>query len=127
MPYIDEAYYRDVYKGVVVDTSIFPKLEARASDVIDQITSHKIAMSTNKLADYPVFIQEQVKKATASQVEYLLLNGGESAVHGGSPSSVNIGNFSYQEGDDNHVVSPAVIGHLQPTGLLYRGVNVYGG
>jgi hypothetical protein len=127
MPYIDESYYRVVYKGIEVDASIFLSLEARASDLIDRLTSHKIVMSNNKLADYPVFIQEQVKKATAAQVEYLVINGGETAVHGGAPSSVNIGNFSYQEGTDNQIVSPSTIGHLQPTGLLYRGVSVYGG
>lgn len=120
MPYIDKAYYENEYKGLpIIDQALFDRLTVRASDLIDQLSSYQI-QDFNALTS---FQQIQVRKAAAAQVEYMANQGGELSIHGGSPSSVNIGNFSYQAEKEQPIVSPAVIGYLWPTGLLYRGVS----
>ncbi|WP_153124670.1 hypothetical protein [Peribacillus tepidiphilus] len=132
MAYIDKQYYDNEYKGVpIADESTFNRLAERASDVIDEMTEYKI-QDFNTLT---TFQQTQVKKATAAQIEYMVTSG-ESVIHGSNFGSVSIGSFSYSEGakgsNDSRInrneqrTSPAVIGYLKPTGLLYRGVSVYG-
>jgi hypothetical protein len=125
MAYIDKTYYDSEYKGTPIsDEDEFNKTAERASDVIDQLTSYTIAnYDFERLA---TFLQTQVKKATAAQVEYFLLNGGYEATQQSELTSVNIGAFSYQEGN-NQITNDTVIGHLTPTGLLYRGLGVYNG
>jgi hypothetical protein len=125
MAYIDDAYYETEYLGTTIENKeIFFKLANRASDLVDMVTSYRL-----KGVDFEqetAFLQEQVKKAVASQVEYLYQQGGELSVHGGSLSSVNIGNFSYQE-EKKQIISPMAMEYLKPTGLLNRTVRVYGG
>jgi hypothetical protein len=122
MLYIDYAYYTDDFKGVLVTQEEFDRLVRRASDKIDSLTSYVLhRVDFTQLAQ---LIQENVKKATAAQVEYLISLGGELAVHGDAPSSVSISNFSYStESEGSQTVSPVVIEYLKPTGLLYRGVS----
>lgn len=134
MAYIDAEYYVNVYKGVDVGED-FERYAERASDLIDQVTGYKIV----DLAVLHPRIQELVKKATAAQVEFYVLNGGPEGVDGstdGSFSQVSIGAFQYQSGRINqqipagkqeHRVAPAALAYLEPTGLLYQGVRVYGG
>lgn len=124
MPYIDKVYYDNEFKGTpITDQITFDRLSSRASDLVDMVTNyvlHGVAFE-----NFAQFTQDNVKKATAAQVEYMASMGGELTVHGGSPSSVSIGNFDYQEsGEGQQVISPIVINYLRPTGLLYRGVSV---
>jgi hypothetical protein len=134
MAYIDKQYYDNNYNGVpIADESTFNRLAERASDVIDQMTGY--LLHGQEFTQLAQFIQDQVKKATAAQIEYMATSG-ESVIHGSNFGSVSIGNFSYSEGskgsNDSRInrneqrTSPAVIGYLKPTGLLYRGVSVYG-
>jgi hypothetical protein len=124
MPYVDYTYYTDDFKGVSVTQGEFDRLVRRASDKIDSLTSYVLhRVEFTQLAQ---LIQENVKKATAAQVEYLVTQGGELAVHGDEPSSVSISNFSYSTESEGHgprTVSPIVLEYLRPTGLLYRGVS----
>jgi hypothetical protein len=131
MAYIDKQYYDNVYKGVPIsDEDTFNRLAERASDIIDQITGY--LLHGQEFTQFAQFIQTQVKKAVAAQVEYMVTAGEIVVNHGSSFSSVNIGNFSYSEGSGDRInrneqrTSPAVIEYLRPTGLLYRGVNVHG-
>lgn len=131
--YIDAEYYNNEYKGVDAGDDLDRYIE-RASDLVDQVTGYKIA----DLAVLHPRIQELVKKATAAQVEFYVLNGGPEGVDGstdGSFSQVSIGAFQYQSGRINqqipagkqeHRVAPAALAYLEPTGLLYQGVRVYG-
>lgn len=133
MAYIDAEYYNNTYKGVDAGDELDRYIE-RASDLIDQVTGYKIA----DLAVLHPRIQELVKKATAAQVEFYVLNGGPEGVDGstdGSFSQVSIGAFQYQSGRINqqipagkqeHRVAPAALAYLEPAGLLYQGVRVYG-
>ncbi|EFV79282.1 hypothetical protein HMPREF1013_00198 [Bacillus sp. 2_A_57_CT2] len=122
MSYIDQAFYNDVYKGTPMDTETFSMLETRASDVIDVLTNYRLA--GEDLSHEPEIIQANVKKAVAAQIEYMYSEGGELSVHGGSPSSVSVGGFSYTEGSGVKVVSEMARIYLRQTGLLYRGVGV---
>jgi hypothetical protein len=126
MPYIDKTYYDETYKGMpITDPDLFDRLATRASDMIDQLTQY--VLKGVEFTQFAQLIQDNVKKATAAQIEYMASLGGELAIHGGGPSSVNIGNFSYQAGSaGQQEVSPAVIKYLIPTGLLYKGVEVHG-
>lgn len=128
MAYIDYTYYTNVYKGVPIpDADTFSRLSERATEIIDQLTGYAI----QDLAALPLFTQEQVKRATAAQVEYFAL-AGYSVTHGVSEfQNVKLGDFSYSTGGaaggaTQNVVSPAVLSYLRPTGLLYiyRGVTV---
>ena len=132
--YIDAEYYNNTYKGVDAGDDLDRYIE-RASDLVDQVTGYKIV----DLSALHPRIQELVKKATAAQVEFYVLNGGPEGVDGstdGSFSQVSIGAFQYQSGRINqqipagkqeHRVAPAALAYLEPTGLLYQGVRVYGG
>lgn len=131
--YIDAEYYNNEYKGVDAGDDLDRYIE-RASDLVDQVTGYKIA----DLSALHPRIQELVKKATAAQVEFYVLNGGPEGVDGndGSFNQVAIGSFEYQTarmgqqtpaGKQEHRVAPAALAYLEPTGLLYRGVRVYGG
>lgn len=121
MPYIDQAFYNDVYKGIPIDAETFKMLEKRASDVIDVLTNYRLAGVD--LSHEPELIRTNVKKAVAAQVEYMFSDGGELSIHGGSPSSVSIGGFSYTEGSGVKIVSEMARSYLRPTGLLYMGVG----
>jgi hypothetical protein len=120
MAYIDYAYYTDVYKGVPIsDADTFSRLAERATEIIDQLTNYTI----QDLAALSPFTQEQVKRATAAQVEYFAY-AGEQVIHGNAGmGDVRIGNFSYTS-DTQSAISPAVINYLRSTGLLYRGLMV---
>src|SRR5690554_3767516 len=131
--YMDAESYTNTYKGVDAGDELDRYIE-RASDLVDQVTGYKIA----DLSALHPRIQELVKKATAAQVEFYVLNGGPEGVDGstdGSFSQVSIGAFQYQSGRINqqipagkqeHRVAPAALAYLEPTGLLYQGVRVYG-
>ncbi|MBB6446463.1 hypothetical protein [Bacillus benzoevorans] len=121
--YVDSAYYHDTYNGVPIeDADLFARLGSRAADLINQLT--KYAIHGDNLTKFHSIVQENVKKAVCAQIEYMLQNGGETSIHGGSPASVSVGNFSYQGGAGNEIVSPAAISHLRSVGLLYSGLSV---
>jgi hypothetical protein len=133
MPYIDEAYYNDEYKGKTAAAETLAVFLDRASDIIDQLTGYKIP-NAGGIATYSDFIQTQIKKATAAQAEFLILSGDSSAANTGTAAAglqnVNIGSFSYSRGAaplsgaSSGRTSPAVLEYLKPTGLLYMGLQV---
>lgn len=124
MLYIDKLYYDNEYKGTpLTDSTEFSRLEKRASEVIDMVTKHTIA--NYEFTQLATFIQEQVKMATAAQVEYYVLNGGYEDVNGLNLQSVRLGNFSMNQQEiENKQVSSTAIEYLKPTGLLYSGIGV---
>lgn len=125
MPYIDQTFYTDVYKGTPVDADAFPRLLERACDSIDHITNY--ALVGRDLDSMHQVIQLNFKKAVAAQIEYLS-SVGEAVVHGVSgPANVSVGAFSYSEG--GNAVSPissAAVSYLKATGFLNGGVMVLG-
>lgn len=130
MAYITPEYYTDEYKGADAGEDLGRYIQ-RASDMIDQVTNYSLAgVEFERLAQ---FIQDQVKKATAAQVEFYVVQGGPETVDAGTHDAgqVRVGSFSYggssrgTSGRREPVrVSPTALGFLEPTGLLYRGLGV---
>ena len=129
MPYVDLSYYLDTYGGdwpEHLTNEDFTKLETRASLVIDSLTSLNIR--AQGFEDLHPLIKRSIKNAVCAQIEYMLKNGTDT-LHGVQPSSVHIGNFSYQlssaSDNGNNGISPEAILHLSSSGLLYQGVTAY--
>lgn len=137
MPYIDATYYTDTYMGEPASsTEELNKYIARASDLIDQVTSYRIpCVGFDNLSS---FLQDLIKKATAAQVEYYVLNGGSAELDAGfgasgDYNSVTVGAFSYSKGSsagstnrDIDRVSPATLDYLRYTGFIYQGISSIG-
>lgn len=90
MAYIDYAYYSNTFKGILVSADDLPRLADRASDIIDALVSKPVPLVNGEADD-------NVKKATAYQVEVLAAQGGEDAVTGyasGLVGSESLGNHS---------------------------------
>lgn len=126
--YITVDYYRNDYMGTpVADDTELNRLIRRASDAIDSITHYR--MVSYGFSKFSPFIQEQVKKATAAQVEFLAVNGdlAGSVVEGGG-AGFTIGKYS-ESGQASAAPTVSakyaltVIDYLTPTGLLYSGVR----
>ena len=123
MPYINLDYYNNEYEGTPVDLESFSRLSKRASDTIDILINHKL---TGKDFDKQgAFIKEQIKKATAAQIEYIVLNGEENSIGSGGFGQVSAGNFSYGDKAGKESISRAemmtsqkVVSILSSTGLL---------
>ena len=126
MPYIDYQYYTGEYKGVSIDENAFSSLVVRASDAIDSIT--RSFYQFNDLESDVAFRKNKFKKAVACQVEYFHEVGSTTTYGINEPSSVTIGRTSQSGGSSNSqtntLLSPDVIGYLNDTGLLYRGLGV---
>lgn len=129
MDYITEDYYINDYMGVPVDLTELPRLIKRASEQIDFLTHYRIP--NYGFNNFTPFIQEQIKKATAAQVEFLSTNGelAGSVVEGGS-GGFTIGKYSESGSaaaggsaalSDRYALT--VMDYLAPTGLLYSGVR----
>ncbi|AST93009.1 hypothetical protein BC6307_17945 [Sutcliffiella cohnii] len=130
MAYIDYTYYTNDYKGTTIDEDEFARLAERASEVIDQITGYKLKKSTS-FEKFHSFVQEQVKKATAAQVEFYILSGGtDIAITGDDITGVAVGKFSYgggnrSSGKEREPIADNLLDYLRPTGLLYSGIGVF--
>lgn len=130
MPYVDETYYKEEYEGVEVDSTSFSRLSKRASEMIDILINHKL--TGKDFNEQGAFIKKQIKKATAAQIEYIVLNGEENSIGSGGFGQVSAGNFSYGDKAGKESISRAemmtsqkVTSILSPTGLLYKGLDSY--
>lgn len=126
MPYIDYAYYSKQYMGEPVEEADFPRYLLRAEETIDSIT--RFVIKRNGFDTFDNFTQEQVKIATAAQVELYAIKGLEVATDGELPASFTVGKVSVTSGKAgggrSNVVAPKVRAALEQTGLLGRGVGV---
>ncbi|MFC4075225.1 hypothetical protein [Salinithrix halophila] len=134
--YITPDYYENDYRGAMPpDPADLSRYIKRASDTVDQVTGFK--MYKEDFSTLPIVMQDLVKKATAAQVEFYVVQGGDADINAGTDNlqSVTVGSFSYSgsgsggaEGNrDIQRVSPCALSFLAPTGLLYQGVHVHGG
>ena len=80
--YITNDFYVDTYKGVAIDTSIFPRIALRASDEIDRLTINFVRL--NGFANLTEEAQEAVMLATCAIAEsysrYEELTGGKGVI-----------------------------------------------
>ncbi|PEB19725.1 hypothetical protein COO08_05285 [Bacillus toyonensis] len=133
MAYIDADYYNNDYEGTPVsDVALLNRMIKRASEQIDSIIGYKLqGVDFDKVAP---FIRDQVKKATAAQVEFLAINGVTSATVSEGGGGFSVGAYSENGMSagaddapsfyDQYAIS--VPKFLKPTGLLYGGVYVHG-
>ncbi|MED1302906.1 hypothetical protein BK704_31825 [[Bacillus thuringiensis] serovar konkukian] len=133
MAYIDADYYNNDYEGTPVsDVALLNRMIKRASEQIDSIIGYKLqGVDFTKVAP---FIREQVKRATAAQVEFLAINGVTSATVSEGGGGFSVGSYSEngmsagaEDGPsfyDQYAIT--VPKYLRPTGLLYTGVCVHG-
>lgn len=113
MAYIDYTYYNEIYKGEPVDETDFPLLAERASRDIAELSGFWIKDDISAMTDDQ---QYYIKLATASQLEYLSINGISDNL-----ANASLGKFSYSTGKTNY--GKSVRDSLAPTGLLYRGLG----
>ncbi|MBM6648989.1 hypothetical protein [Bacillus sp. RIT 809] len=133
MPYIDVDYYNNDYEGTpVADITLLKRMIKRASEQIDSIIGYKLqGVDFDKVAP---FIRDQVKKATAAQVEFLAINGITSATVSEGGGGFSVGAYSENGMSAGAADAPShydryaitVVDYLRPTGLLYSGVCVHG-
>lgn len=125
MPYVDNKYYADTFKGEPVDDADFPSLCMRAEKLIEEMTMYRITPTT--VLAMPEAVQERVKMAVCAQIEYLDANGGSDMDNGADLQSVGLGRFNYTKSSgtngsaEQSMYAPRAIRLLAPTGLLYRG------
>jgi hypothetical protein len=127
MGYITPDYYKNEYMGQDAGDQIDKYIE-RASDAIDIATNYVLkGVQFEQLAH---FLQDQVKKAVAAQVEYYVVMGGDAEVNAGQSNvgNVQIGSFSYgsrqSAAQKDSFLSPNALNYLSATGLLYSGIGV---
>lgn len=129
--YVDKDYFVTAYLGDIATTSDadFNRLSARASDVVDSLTMHKIPLKGG-IEEFVPFIQNQVKMAVSSQIDYYILNGGYDSLITDNLATVSVGKFSYSDGNAGSIAGSnktqsTVKSYLAPTGLLHRGIGVH--
>ena len=121
MGIVDYTFYSTVYMGTEADSTSFPALCARASDIIGAVT-HWVDESF--ILTLPQLTQMLYKKAICAQVDFLALNGtdslNETASGGFTVGKVTVhakANASCG-GKLSESISPLAIGYLEQTGLM---------
>ena len=121
MGVVDYTFYSTVYGGTEADSTSFPALCARASDVIGAVT-HWVDEAT--IARLPVMVQALYKKAICAQVDYLSINGMDSLNEADS-AGFTVGKVTVHEkasggngGALSESISPLAIAYLEQTGLM---------
>lgn len=115
-PYVDYAFYKDIYNGKDIKEEEFEQLEAEAEAYVTMLTFRRVA----RLETVP----ECVKKAVCSAAEGLLKNH---ALDAGEIQSENIDGYSatYKSALTQSNLADELLNrikiYLSGTGLLYKG------
>lgn len=131
MAYITYADYTALYGTPPINEQDFPMYAQQASDLIDSMTQYRI-VQCGGVSALPPWIQELVKKATASQVLYFAQIGLETVLTGQTGQSFTVGKVSVSGGSLSNgnlsgaqlMISPQAQSLLEQTGLMFRGVHV---
>lgn len=130
MALVTQAFYADTYLGEPIAAADFPRLDARAEDLILGLIKKTEAQAEALAA--PVLLL--VRKAVCAQIEYLNEYGIGVAVYGKEAGGgFTVGKVSVHEGSGTaaasgarSMIAPAVYVYLEQTGLLYPGVPAFG-
>ena len=126
MMLVDYSYFTDSYLGIGVEEEDFPRIEMRAEEAVDNLTRGALGNFDTMSSD----VQELVKKAICSQVEYYGAYSTEigfKAEDGGFTVGKVTVSGSAESGDgfgSKMFYSPRAIGFLERAGLLGRQVGV---
>lgn len=130
MEYADYDFYTDVYAGIAIKAEEWAQYSARAQNLIDSITRYAVAK--NGISAFDDFTQNQIKMAVCAQADYLAYIGIDAATTGRAGTSFTVGNVSVNYGSRYGntqttgaaiSVAPAALALLEPTGLIYRGID----
>lgn len=127
MPYIDAVYYLGDFKGVEEKTiDDLERTIVKASNTIDVLIGFKFSDGTMDWNTAHDFFKNQIKLATATLVEYYILNGGYDATKQSNIASASVGSFSYTVKGSGEIqeIPNDVYMILQGTGLMYNGIGV---
>ena len=121
----DYSYYKDNYLGVGVACDEYERIEMRAEEAIDNLTRGALA----HFGTMPADVQELVRKAICSQVEYYGAYsteiGFKAENEGFTVGKVTVAGSSQSgESGSKMFYSPRAIGFLERAGLLNRNVGV---
>lgn len=136
MGYITKLQYDTLFPSNDLSTEEFDVYVEAASVIIDRLSINRIP-SLGGLDEFSAYTQDKVQRATAAQINTIEDQGGMSALTGGPSAivgSVSIGRYSESNGSksgsgsgiqliDSIPVSPMAKMYLQPTGLIYPGLN----
>ena len=131
MPYLTYEEYQS-FGFTELEEAEFNRLLPKASDVIDNVTSHFYKFH-NFEEDAP-FRREQFKKAVGAQIEYFHevgattfegINKSPQTFQAGRTSVSNTSRYNPSGTNERKpLVAEEVYMYLEGTGLLYRGIGV---
>lgn len=124
MAVVDYEYYTSTYIGdPAVTEADFPRMEARAEDIINQLIRYK---------EVPTMWQDAYKSAICAQIDYYSIYGIEAASAGLMENSFTVGKVSVTGGGaaarsgGASMIAPQAVAYLEQTGLLNPAVPVAG-
>lgn len=126
MAIVTYAYYTDTYLGATIAQADFPRIELRAEQMINALTG------IDDYSSFPEKVQTAVKNAICAQCEYFDENGLQIALSGKEDASYTLGKIRVDRvanadvSGTSSIICPQARIFLERTGLLYRGVPVFG-
>lgn len=131
MAIVTETYYKNTFLGEPIASSDFPRAEMRAERIIAQITHGRATAET--FDALPAFLQNAVKDAICSQIEYYALYGVDISISGKTSDGWTVGKVRVDGGGSGKaktgaatMACPAAIAALEQTGLLNPQVPTLG-
>ena len=121
-------YYINTYMGETIAQTEFPRMEARAERIINQITHGRAA----NYATLPTFQQDAITEAICAQLEYYAVDGIEISISGKTADGWTVGKVRVDAGKSASatgaasMVCPSAIAALEQTGLLNPQVATLG-
>lgn len=121
-------YYVNTYMGETIAQTEFPRMEARAERIINQITHGRAA----NYATLPAFQQDAIQEAICAQLEYYAVDGIEISISGKTADGWTVGKVRVDAGKSASatgaasMVCPSAIAALEQTGLLNPQVATLG-
>ena len=128
MPFVNFYYYATSFLGSMVDEGEFPQLEAQAERLIDSVIGY--AIKSGKIQTNSQMVQDLVKDAICSQIDYIGYYGQEVMLSGEKAGGFTVGKVSVQSGGSaelkaqNNSLCPMAKTLLEQTGLMFRGIPV---
>lgn len=118
-------YYSTQWLGEAPETD-FPRLDLLAEDAIANITRQAVYDNLTPAQ------QALYQKAVCAQIDYLNLNGAQTAYAGYGGSGFTVGKVHVDDATGGNSaaeraqlsISPAAISYLESAGLMHRGVAV---
>jgi hypothetical protein len=129
--WVTQEEYNDFSPYPIEDSDLFLKIANRSQMMINNSTFSRIMI--RKITSFSEHIQNLIKQALMSQIEFFAVNGGLKTISKGKVNNVSLNKFSYgYEGTgntqtaasvDNAKICEASYKLLIQTGLLYAGMS----